>query len=73
MGSKTSRTSNTHAQIYSAASCHVTMHQRIDLNPLLDPHNDTEDVILYMCLGMCSFPQLRLSLKGTEVWEDVRN
>lgn len=24
------------------------MHQRIDLNPLLDPHNDTEDVILYV-------------------------
>lgn len=45
----------------SVLSCHVTMDQRLDLNPLLDPHSDTEDVILCVCLYVCVSSALSVS------------
>lgn len=40
----------------SLCAVYVIVDHRLDLNPLLDPHNDTEDVIWSACLAVCASP-----------------
>lgn len=40
----------------SLCAVYVIVDHRLDLNPLLDPHHDTEDVIESVCLAVCASP-----------------